>query len=281
MCMCVCVCSSSALALALSLCNPPLFHSPLLLHSLSLSLHSLPLSYSSPLPSALFSRSSASSSPFFHSLHFLISMSSESLLNSLASLTRTHMCLSTLLQSTRVPSLCQQVRGRHREGLLGPMWDRLPAELCTDMFWESVPTQVGDLLFFDSFVPHRSGHNLTEESRRLLYVTYNRLCEGDARAQFFQYKRVNFPTDMDREALQQIGSSSSGSGSGSGSSGESGSSSECESTGESSCSSSSGSGSVSASGGSEALSSSASGSETEEQDCGSCTTGGGKSSETH
>ena len=36
------------------------------------------------------------------------------------------------------------------------------------------------LLFFDSYVPHRSGPNRSERPRRALYVTYNRASDGDA-----------------------------------------------------------------------------------------------------
>jgi hypothetical protein len=38
--------------------------------------------------------------------------------------------------------------------------------------------QPGDVLFFDSFVCHRSAPNLTSSSRRLLYSTYAMRSEG-------------------------------------------------------------------------------------------------------
>ena len=46
-----------------------------------------------------------------------------------------------------------------------------------------IPTEPGDTIFFDSFAPHRSKDNLTNNPRRVLYVTYNRLSEGDHRRQ--------------------------------------------------------------------------------------------------
>ena len=39
--------------------------------------------------------------------------------------------------------------------------------------------QRGDAIFFDSFIPHRSYPNSTEEPRRVLYVTYNAASAGD------------------------------------------------------------------------------------------------------
>ena len=37
----------------------------------------------------------------------------------------------------------------------------------------------------------------------MLYVTYNRLAEGDHRAQYYADKRKNYPPDVEREPGQQ------------------------------------------------------------------------------
>ena len=62
-----------------------------------------------------------------------------------------------------------------------------------------VPTQPGDVVFFDSYTPHASGPNLTAEPRRVLYITYNRLSAGDHRARYYADKRQNFPPDIERD----------------------------------------------------------------------------------
>jgi hypothetical protein len=62
-----------------------------------------------------------------------------------------------------------------------------------------VPTQPGDVVFFDSYTPHASGPNLTAEPRRVLYITYNRLSAGDLRARYYADKRKNFPPDIERD----------------------------------------------------------------------------------
>jgi hypothetical protein len=54
-------------------------------------------------------------------------------------------------------------------------------------------------MFFDSFTPHRSGPNLTDTARRVLYATYNRAAEGDHRVRYFADKRKNFPPDIERD----------------------------------------------------------------------------------
>ena len=62
-----------------------------------------------------------------------------------------------------------------------------------------LPTRPGDVVFFDCFVPHRSGDNPTNEARRVLYVTYSPASEGDHRAAYFADKRKSYPPDIERE----------------------------------------------------------------------------------
>jgi len=65
------------------------------------------------------------------------------------------------------------------------------------------PARPGDVAFFDSYVPHRSGPNLTAEPRRVLYVTYNRASEGDHRLRYYADKRKSYPPDCEREPGKQ------------------------------------------------------------------------------
>lgn len=62
----------------------------------------------------------------------------------------------------------------------------------------AVPTQPGDVIFFDSYVPHASKPNLTDQPRRVLYLTYNLAEAGDHRARYFAEKRAAFPPDIER-----------------------------------------------------------------------------------
>ena len=54
-------------------------------------------------------------------------------------------------------------------------------------------------MFFDSYVPHRSGPNMTDVPRRVLYTTYNKLAEGDTWERYYADKRKAFPPDCERE----------------------------------------------------------------------------------
>jgi ectoine hydroxylase-related dioxygenase (phytanoyl-CoA dioxygenase family) len=61
-----------------------------------------------------------------------------------------------------------------------------------------VPTEPGDVLFFDSYAPHASKPNLTDAQRRILYLTYNRADAGDHRRRYYDEKRASFPPDVER-----------------------------------------------------------------------------------
>ena len=85
--------------------------------------------------------------------------------------------------------------GRHREGLIGEEWNPLQED---GLDLVPVPTQPGDVIFFDSFAPHASKPNLTGAPRRILYLTYNESRYGDHRVQYFADKRAAFPPDIER-----------------------------------------------------------------------------------
>ena len=67
-----------------------------------------------------------------------------------------------------------------------------------ELTWTPLPTRAGDIVFFDSFVPHRSHANQSVHPRRALYVTYNRASDGDVRAAYFEQKRAEFPPEIER-----------------------------------------------------------------------------------
>lgn len=89
--------------------------------------------------------------------------------------------------------------GAHTRGMIGEMWRPLDEDELERIEFIACPTQPGDVLFFDSFTPHRSEPNMTSSPRRVLYVTYNRLSEGDHRQRYYADKRKSYPPDCERE----------------------------------------------------------------------------------
>lgn len=92
----------------------------------------------------------------------------------------------------------QLVKGQHRKGLFRE-WEPLTDEDMADMNFENYPTHPGDVVFFDCYTPHASEPNLTDQTRRLYFATYNPLSQGDHLQQYYSDKHKTFPPDIDRE----------------------------------------------------------------------------------
>ena len=73
----------------------------------------------------------------------------------------------------------------HQRGVIDPAWVEAAV-------WEPVEAQPGDLLAFDSFTPHRSGTNVSDQPRRAMYLTYNATRLGSFREQYYRDKRQEF-----------------------------------------------------------------------------------------
>jgi ectoine hydroxylase-related dioxygenase (phytanoyl-CoA dioxygenase family) len=92
----------------------------------------------------------------------------------------------------------QLVAGHHKSGLV-KSWEPLNDDEMKGMFFEPVPTEPGDIVFFDCYAPHASEANMSDSIRRIYYATYNRESAGDHMAQYYADKHRNFPPDIDRD----------------------------------------------------------------------------------
>ena len=89
--------------------------------------------------------------------------------------------------------------GHNKSGLIGELWKPLSDEDMKNMKFISIETKPGDSIFFDCYTPHRSEPNLTNKPRRILYLTYNKLSEGDHKEKYYEDKYKNYPPDVDRD----------------------------------------------------------------------------------
>jgi 2-aminoethylphosphonate dioxygenase len=89
--------------------------------------------------------------------------------------------------------------GHHQRGLIGRLWEPLEGDELAGVEFVPYPMAPGDVAFFDCFTPHQSQPNLTDRPRRNIYLTYNRLSDGDFRAQYFADKRKSYPPDFERD----------------------------------------------------------------------------------
>jgi 2-aminoethylphosphonate dioxygenase len=104
----------------------------------------------------------------------------------------------TIDQATIENGCLEMGDGARVTGLIGAEWRPLDAAEMKDFNLVPVPTNPGDVLFFDSYTPHASKANMTDHPRRVLYLTYNAAAEGDHRARYFAEKRKSFPPDVER-----------------------------------------------------------------------------------
>ena len=89
--------------------------------------------------------------------------------------------------------------GHNKAGLIGKLWEPLSDKEMKNMKFIRITTKPGDAVFFDCYTPHRSEPNLTNKSRRILYLTYNKLSDGDHRKKYYLDKYKNYPPDIDRD----------------------------------------------------------------------------------
>ena len=94
------------------------------------------------------------------------------------------------------------VRGHHKRGMFRS-WEPMTDADMAGMDFQPVPTQPGDIVFFDSFAPHASDANLSQKIRRIYYATYNRASAGEHMARYYEDKHKNFPPDIDRDPSKQ------------------------------------------------------------------------------
>lgn len=83
-----------------------------------------------------------------------------------------------------------------RQGLMSPEWEPLtdadpPYDPPGD--YELIEADAGDVIFFDSYVPHGSPPNTSSRARRNIYITFNRLSAGDLRQRYYKDKWASYP----------------------------------------------------------------------------------------
>lgn len=81
-------------------------------------------------------------------------------------------------------------------GLMAPEWQPLtdadpPYDPPGD--YELIEAAPGDVVFFDSYVPHGSPPNTSSAPRRNVYLTFNRRSAGDLRQRYYADKWASYP----------------------------------------------------------------------------------------
>lgn len=116
---------------------------------------------------------------------------------------RNHLTVNIAVDAATPENGCLQAApGHHREGLFpqDPKHGGLSAEEEAKLDnWSDLCLDVGDVLIFSSWLPHRSNINRSATSRRALYITYNGESDGEFREKYYELKRKEFPQQCERE----------------------------------------------------------------------------------
>jgi 2-aminoethylphosphonate dioxygenase len=92
------------------------------------------------------------------------------------------------------------VKGKHQPEIMPQNADgSLRTDLQARLNWIPLDAEPGDVVFFDSYAPHRSDINTSTFTRRNLYLTYNPLSFGNFREEYFVKKRTAFPPECERD----------------------------------------------------------------------------------
>lgn len=85
--------------------------------------------------------------------------------------------------------------GNYEKKLMSPEWQPLteadpPYQPAGE--YKLLEADPGDVIFFDSYVPHGSPPNTSERSRRNIFLTFNARSAGDMRARYYHEKWASY-----------------------------------------------------------------------------------------
>lgn len=111
-----------------------------------------------------------------------------------------HITMMLSVDDATIENGCLEIAmGQHDQKTLKQNEDgTISDEEVKKLNWQAFPMKAGDVLLFDSYLPHRSGPNMSSNSRRAYFVTYNKASEGCYRDEYFEHKRKTFPPDIER-----------------------------------------------------------------------------------
>ncbi len=81
---------------------------------------------------------------------------------------------------------------------------RIAPDVVAGLRWQSLEVEPGDVVFFDSYAPHRSEANLTDRPRRVLYLTYNAASKGDHRRRYYDDKLAEFEREGETFGRERV-----------------------------------------------------------------------------
>ena len=88
--------------------------------------------------------------------------------------------------------------GNNHNSLKGKVFKKLKISQLKKPKFEKIELESGDAVFFNAYIPHRSGKNKSNQKRSQIYLTYNKKRDGNFRNIYLDEKRINYPPNNER-----------------------------------------------------------------------------------
>jgi ectoine hydroxylase-related dioxygenase (phytanoyl-CoA dioxygenase family) len=109
---------------------------------------------------------------------------------------REHVTAMISIDPATLENGCLQIAQNWQEGrkvlpfiIGGPAHGSIEPAITENISWLKLETSPGDLVLFNSYIPHYSEANHSSKPRRAMFLTHNKLKEGDHRAAYYHAKR--------------------------------------------------------------------------------------------
>lgn len=116
---------------------------------------------------------------------------------------RYHITMMVAIDDCTIANGCLQLvtGGANKPEILPQEKDgSISKAIAEKLVWTPIECKTGDVILFDSYLPHYSEPNHTTRSRRAVFITFNKMSEGGSkRDEYYQDKRDKFPPDCERD----------------------------------------------------------------------------------
>jgi len=112
-------------------------------------------------------------------------------------------CMIAIDPATAGNGCVEVASGRHEHLIVDDGDGCLPESVVSNMAWTRVEMASGDMLWFHSRTPHRSGDNRSDRPRRAVFLTFNAASEGDRRDDYYAEKRRHL-ADHDGDGAARV-----------------------------------------------------------------------------
>ena len=100
--------------------------------------------------------------------------------------------------------------GEHKKGIIGTGKNgRIHPDVYNKYEWEVMDCDPGDIVIFDSYVPHYSEPNSSENSRRAIFMSFKKTSSnGFTREEYYNNKRIEYPPEKPNADISNLKPSS-------------------------------------------------------------------------